>query len=105
MQRRQYYRVQYPPTDRPTIVFEDQVHPVLDIAETGIKYEHSGSALPQLGHHLTATVVFADKERVEVEGLVLRITGSEVIVRLDRWVPFAKIMSEQRRFLKASPAA
>ena len=105
MQKRSHYRVNYPASARPALLLDGHAYTILDLSETSLKYEHAGNDKPAAGKTVSATIVFADQQTLDVEGSVLRISGTEVIVRLDDGIPFARIMSEQRRFLKLPPDA
>jgi hypothetical protein len=103
MEKRNFYRLNYPPSARPALLIGGKSYELLNISEKGLKYAHPGSDLPAAGSPLTGTIVFADKEKLEVEGSVLRSIGTEIVVTLDPGIPFARIIAEQRRFLKTPP--
>lgn len=105
MQKRNHYRIEYPPAARPVLLIGGRSYEILNLSEQGLKYDHPGGSKPAIGEPLSGTIVFADRKRVEVEGSVLRVVGSTVVAHLGRGVPFGKIMAEQRRFLKLPPAA
>jgi hypothetical protein len=99
MEKRNYYRVNYPPASRPAILIAGKSYEVLNISESGLKYAHPGNDRPAAGAPLLGEIVFSD-EKLEVEGAVFRVAGDEVVVRLERGISFKRIVAEQRRFLK-----
>jgi hypothetical protein len=103
MEKRNFYRVNYPPAARPAIIIGGKAYDVLNLSEKGLKYAHPGGDRPEPGKPLAGTVVFADQEKIHVDGSVLRIIGTEIVVTLERGIPFARIIAEQRRFLKTPP--
>jgi hypothetical protein len=103
MQNRNFYRINYPPASRPALLLGGRPHEIVNLSEEGLMFDGAGGDRPRVGDPVSGVIVFADQERLEVSGTVLRTAGSGVVLRLDRRVPFAKILSEQRRFLKHRP--
>lgn len=100
MQKRGYFRIDYPPQERPSLVVDGRSYEVMDLSEKGLKYRHPGPDGPRPGDAFSATLAFSETDRLAVGGSVLRRTGPEVVVALVPGLPFAKIISEQQRLLR-----
>jgi hypothetical protein len=100
-QKRQFYRIEYPITDRPTLILkETDNYEIVDICEGGIKffYQKGQSFLPFQA--IKGKVKFHDDEVEEIEGKVLRMTEEIVIIQLTKKISYKRIVKEQLYFRK-----
>lgn len=99
MQRRNFFRIDYPPADRPSLHVSGRTYEIANLSEQGLEYVHPGAGQPSVGAPLNGEVSFADGERVEVAGSVVRRDGQAVAVRLARGITFQRMQAEQRRLI------
>ena len=97
-EQREFYRVQYGTQARPSIRAGDTPGAVLDVSERGIRYVTEGDPKIAVGNGLAAQIRFTDGSATQVRGMVTRVEGHEVSVRLfTPGVSLGLILSEQRR--------
>lgn len=96
--RRAFYRVQYAGSGRPAIRAGDLLGAVLDVSERGLRYATEEPPGVATGNGLSAQVRFGDGSTVHVRGMVTRVDGHEVSVRLfSPGLSLGVILNEQRR--------
>jgi hypothetical protein len=105
IQERAYYRLWYPQADRPTLAIGAQKFEVAEISEEGARIVPSGSFGHHHGEAFTGVLRFSNGESDTVEGVVLRSTPDEVVVKLTTGVTLKRMMSEQIRLRQKYPAA
>lgn len=97
---RDSYRVTYPMRERPVLVLQDDEWPILDISETGIRYEAATGDLPEVGDEIYGEVRFQRGDRTLIAGEVLRVEDRKIAMRLEPpGVPF-RILLEEQQFLR-----
>lgn len=100
-QRREYYRLEYPPAERPLFVAGDVVLRVADISERGLGLVIAPES-PVLGKGtvLEGRIQFRHADPLEVTALVVRHEPGMVGVRLyAHTIPFPTVLAEQRAIL------
>jgi hypothetical protein len=99
-QQRDFFRLVYPPEDRPTIKIEESEFIVADLSEKGVKFVHNTTVRFPVGVRMNATIIFKDKSEVKVTGDIIRVvldaTPCFTVVELIEGVPVAKMLGEQR---------
>lgn len=96
--RREFYRIEYPERGRPTIRAGDVSGTVLDCSERGVRYVADGRPKVARGNGLAAQIRFSDGSVIQIRGMVTRVEGSEVCVRVfSPGISLGLILSEQRR--------
>jgi hypothetical protein len=101
-QRRGHYRIEYPITERPTLILGDgEEYEVIDVCENGVKFfYHAGRSFLPL-QSFKGKIRYHDKEEEEIEGKVLRSTEEFVVVQLTlKKIPYKRIVKEQLYFRK-----
>lgn len=93
--RREFYRLIYPVAVRPTIQVGAFVYEAFDVSEYGIKLLCDDLNF-RLGQTILGTITFHDSMSYPIEGVVLRITRYEVILRLMKPIPERRMLDEQR---------
>jgi hypothetical protein len=94
--RRDFYRIPYPPEDRPRFVLADSICEVLDCSERGLRYRSSASYLPPVGEEISGRLRFQRGEEVWVRGGIVRVEGEEIALHLENaGIPFGTILQEQ----------
>ena len=105
--RREWYRVVYPKSERPVLTIvkgygtqaRQVEYPVADISEQGICFIDDGSLGPLT--ELEGSVRFKNGEINRIEGQIVRRSADQVCVRLNGGFPWKRVLSEQRRFLSS----
>src|SRR5581483_2837076 len=100
-ERRGFYRLPYPPAERPTLWVGNGRYEVVELSETGARVL-VGAGLPQSGP-VAGSVQFGDGELVPIEGTVLRVEGSQAVLRLSVGVSLRRMLDERRRLLRRYP--
>ena len=98
--RRQYVRVYYPldcpKKFLPELIIRYRVYQVLDISEKGIRF-----CVPHIGlmrdDQVNAVLRFIDGEVIEIDGEVVRRLYNQVALKLNKGIPYCRILSEQMR--------
>jgi hypothetical protein len=98
--RREHVRVSYPvgcPVKfLPEMIVNHHSCLVLDISESGVRFAISNAILIKKGI-VTALLRFADGAEVEISGEVVRRNYNQISLRLEKGIPYSRIMSEQLR--------
>ena len=100
VQRREHFRIEFPSSERPSIIVNGRSHSVIDLSEQGIKVHWTNHDLPLIGNPLYGVVVFTDGSKVDIQGKVIRASGAIVIVNLTQGIPYPKMLAEQRRLIQ-----
>ncbi|PWI33585.1 hypothetical protein DI392_08955 [Vibrio albus] len=95
-ERRQFFRLRYPHTERPTVELDGQEYPVCEISEQGMRLLFRSTDRFSLGVPFSGTVHFSDKEDVPIEGIALRQHANEVAVKLTKGISSERIDEEQQ---------
>jgi hypothetical protein len=94
-ERRQNYRITYPPDFQPRIVIKEHEFDILDLSETGLRFSiKSNVRLP--GDLFRAQVKLHNGTAVEIMGRIIRVTGEDAAMFLVvKKIPYQIILSEQ----------
>jgi hypothetical protein len=95
VERRQYYRLIYPPELAPEVVILGTTFRVIDISEKGIHFRKDFSTRIDTGQNVQGVVIFQDLSKFEFKGYVLRVVNREAVVIFIKNLPYQKIMTEQ----------
>jgi len=95
VERRQYYRLTYPPEYAPEAVILGITFRVMDISEKGIRFRKDFSTRLDTGQSVSGVVIFQDLSKFEFKGYVLRVVNREAVVIFLKNLSYQKIMSEQ----------
>ncbi len=88
MERREYFRIRYPATDKPKLMFTSEEFDILEISEQGIKFD--------LEKTMHVTLIFNDGESLKIEGKFLRTNNNEIVLHPLKGIPSERISKEQR---------
>jgi hypothetical protein len=100
-QRRRHYRIEYPITERPTLIdSKEDEYEVVDICEYGVKFfgKQGTSYLPF--QTLKGKIKFHDDKCEDIVGKILRSDEGVVVVCLATPIPYKRIVKEQLYFRK-----
>lgn len=99
--QRDFFRLEYPQPDRPTIEIAGEKIPVLDVSEQGIKVSSSRRFSFKAKMEIRGRITFLDKSGCDVAGTVLRVLeDGNIVIQLTTGVPLGKMMEEQRHLIK-----
>jgi len=94
-ERRQYYRLIYPPEFAPELLILGYSFKVLDLSEKGVRFRKEFSTRIDTGMMVQGIVLFHDSTQFEFKGYILRVVNREAVVIFIKNLPYQKIMSEQ----------
>ena len=98
--RRRHVRIFYPTRCPvkflPEMILNHHSCLVLDISEGGIRFAISNAALVKNGP-VMALLRFPDGAEIEIMGEVVRRNYNQVALKLEKGIPYSRIMSEQLR--------
>lgn len=95
---RQFFRIVYPWTERPRLVYLHQICEVLDCSERGLRFRISLPPVPMVGAEIEGQLRLRGGQTLRVRGIVVRVHGPEVALRLiDPGISFYLILREQLR--------
>ena len=95
IQRRNYFRVRYPPKYAPEIVIWGRTFRVVDICEMGVRFTNDAHLSFPEGYVVRGVITFYDKESIQISGSVAWAKDDDVALRLVRGIPFTRVLSEQ----------
>lgn len=98
--RREFVRIEYaadlPKQHRPELTIRYRNYQILDLSEAGIRF-----AIPRVNllsdDILSGVVRFVDGSTVEISGVVVRRTKTEIALKLIVGIPYSFIAAEQIR--------
>jgi hypothetical protein len=94
--RRAYYRVPYPSTERPRLVIGHSICEVIDCSERGLQFTPARTTPLIPGSEVAGRLRFPRGEELPVRGIVRRMNGSRAAIELlGRGIPFSSILQEQ----------
>jgi hypothetical protein len=101
-ERRNSFRLTFPPDQSPRIKINGMNYAVIDMAENGIRfYNPLHQRMPE--GPLAAQVEFQDGEQIKVTARVLRYEPLMVTVFLNQGIPLQRMLAEQIHIQKTSP--
>jgi hypothetical protein len=93
--RREYYRIPFPESDRPRVVVGTAISEVIECSERGLSY-HPASEAGGLGEVQEGRLRFPRGVELPIRGEIVRVSGDRVSLSLQgTGIPFAVIFQEQ----------
>ncbi len=93
---REHYRIQYPTAAPPRFTAGELQREVIDLCEQGLRYRAAEGETPAVNDEMTGVVRLRRGTEVPVAGIVVRIVGREIALRLTVGVPLPIVLDEQR---------
>lgn len=91
-----YYPADCPKKFLPELIIRYHAYQILDISEGGIRF-----CVPVMGliHDgvVSGAIRFTDDTYVEISGEIVRRMRNQISLKLDKGIPYSRIMSEQMR--------
>lgn len=105
--KREHYRILYLAGDRPTLAIGGSKFEVLDLSEQGLRFDGGSRYKPAAKAVIRGTITFKNGNSCAVSGTMLRYDADKhaCIVHLEKGIPLALIMEEQRLLLKKAKAS
>ena len=94
-QRREYFRINYPITERPSLITRDRTFEVIDVSEYGVRFKIPADSPFLVGEEIRADIRFPDDEIYICNGQINRHTDRDAVILLGTPIPLQKIRSEQ----------
>lgn len=93
--RRQLFRMRLPHRDKLNVVFGGLLFKVVEISERGIRIE--GTSVPNHNGVCRGEITWNDGRTSEIQGIVGRIDGNELVIVQVEGINMSDIVDEQRR--------
>ncbi|MDN3682449.1 PilZ domain-containing protein [Vibrio tapetis subsp. quintayensis] len=95
-QKRKYYRLKYPKRAMPVMRIQGEQFHVSEVSEKGIRIIMNRLNSLYHGLSLAGSVKLHGDQNIKIEGAVLRMENSEVILQLSKGPSFKDMVQEQR---------
>ena len=102
-EKRSYYRLRYPKSERPTVRVDDREFPVAEISEKGIQILLPHECSAGLDESFSAVIRFRDGESMPIGGVVLRRNEECMVVKLSKGITMKRMLVEQSRLRHSHP--
>ena len=94
-ERRRYFRLEYPPDERPELKIGKKTFQVLDVSERGVRFINDKDA--RFAEWIKGTITFHDGVSMEIEGKIVWECGDELGLQIVVMpIPPARVLQEQR---------
>jgi hypothetical protein len=101
-EKRQFFRIKYPPDEQPTLHIHETDFKVIDISEGGVRFLCDIQGGFEVNQVVEAMITFHDGESEPLFGRVSRILGEEVAIQTSHGITFNRAMKEQRHLIQKS---
>src|SRR5438876_431527 len=102
-QRRDYFRIRFPLTQRPRLVADSIELEVIELSENGARVVVNGNGVLKGTAPFGATIRFKDGTAVKITAVMHRWKAKEAILRFSDNISYSIIVAEQRRLLQLFP--
>ena len=92
--QREYYRLAYPDSCRPSLVMDVDNFDIADVSEYGVKVRVDEDPAFMVDDNIFATIAFPDGREFDLSGHVVRIDQGYAGLQLDTPLPLSVIRSE-----------
>jgi len=92
--QREYYRLVYPDSYRPSLMMSIDNYEIEDVSEYGIKLRVEEDSAFMVNDNIMATIAFPDGREFDLSGHVVRVDQSCAGLVLDTPLPLSVIRSE-----------
>lgn len=98
-QKREYFRVEFPHSYRPSLTMDVDNYEIEDVSEFGMKFKAGQGAPFTVDDLIIGTIIFPDGKDFELSGQVTRIYDGYVSLELAEPLPLSKIRAEHQHLL------
>lgn len=101
-QRRRYFRLTYPPGDRPILTLKGTRYLAIDISEEGARFSLTDVKISQLSEGMTVSgsLDFNGRGSFQLSGIIIRINEDSAAIKFKKLLPLKHIMAEQRYLIQ-----
>ena len=92
--QREYYRLAYPRSYRPSLVMDIDNYAIADVSEYGVKVRVDEDPAFMVDDNIFATIAFPDGREFDLSGHVVRIDNGYAGLQLETPLPLSIIRSE-----------
>lgn len=93
-QKREYFRVEFPNSYRPSLTMDVDNYEIEDVSEFGMKFKVGEGNPFTVNDLIIGTITFPDGKDFDLSGQVTRIDDGCVILELAEPLPLSKIRAE-----------
>lgn len=98
---REFFRIEYPITDRPPMVLNGRRGALVNLSENGVKWEaEDGTTIIAKDDNVFGRITFSDGSLLDVSGKCIRSQQGVVAVELTKPIALSRIMGEQRNLIQ-----
>jgi len=94
--RRRFFRFRYPHRPYPQLVGRNLQHDVIEISEAAVVLYCPEVDTFFKGQQIMGSLIFEDHSSLPIAGAILRMTATEVVVSLARFIPAERVIKEQQ---------
>ena len=87
VEKRKHFRIKYPVDVRPFLVLMGKRFQVIDISESGLKFKSLDGAGLKVGSALEGEIDFAQRQKYQFKGTIVRAVGDLLMVQFDQHCP------------------
>jgi hypothetical protein len=102
-QKRDYFRVRFPITQRPCLIAGSTELEVIELSENGARVAVNGSSTLCQSDPFDATIRFKDGTTATVSASVHRWEAEQAVLQFSDNLSYSIIVAEQRRLLQMFP--
>jgi len=92
--QREYFRLAYPRTHRPSLMIDVDNYEIEDVSEYGVKVKIDNDPAFMVDDSVIATIAFPDGREFDLSGQVVRIQDAYAGLQLETPLPLSVIRSE-----------
>lgn len=94
--QRSFYRLLFPPRERPKLSIGHENYLVFELSEGGCRFLRQGSSLFEVGHVITGTLTFTSGKQEQVAGTIVRVDRRVYVSQFSQMISFHTMMELQR---------
>ena len=101
-QKRRFFRLNYPPNDRPILTLKGTRFLAIDVSEEGARFSLVDVKVSQLREGMTidGTLDFSGRGIFSISGTIIRINEDSAAIKFKKMLPLSHIMAEQRYLIQ-----
>jgi hypothetical protein len=96
--QRRYFRVKYPPNERPELQIGTHRFEVLDISERGLRFASDQEV--KFAEWIRGTLIFSDRGSLVIEGRIIWKKEAKIGLKLVTPISYMRILKEQRTLVE-----
>ena len=93
-QKREYFRVEFPHSYRPSLAMDVDKYEIEDVSEFGMRFNAGDDNSFIVDDLIIGSIIFPDGQDFELSGQVIRVNDGFVSLQLAEPLPLSKIRAE-----------